>query len=40
VGAFTVGNFPVFGYVRPDVFAAADANHGCNIIGVGREIAW
>jgi methylglutamate dehydrogenase subunit A len=39
VGAFTVDNFPVFDYMRPNVFVAADSNHGYKMIGVGREIA-
>jgi glycine/D-amino acid oxidase-like deaminating enzyme len=38
-GAFTVDNFPVFDYMRPNVFVAADSNHGYKMIGVGREIA-
>jgi glycine/D-amino acid oxidase-like deaminating enzyme len=38
-GAFTVDNFPVFDYVRPNVFVAADSNHGYKMIAVGREIA-
>ncbi len=39
VGAFTIDNFPVFDYVRPNVFVAADSNHGFKMIAVGREIA-
>lgn len=39
VGAFTVDNFPVFDFMRPNVFVAADSNHGYKMIGVGREIA-
>jgi glycine/D-amino acid oxidase-like deaminating enzyme len=39
VGAFTVDNFPVFDYLRPNVFVAADSNHGYKMIAVGREIA-
>ena len=38
-GAFTVDNFPVFDYLRPNVFVAADSNHGYKMIAVGREIA-
>ncbi|HYB27652.1 MAG TPA: FAD-dependent oxidoreductase [Solirubrobacteraceae bacterium] len=38
VGAFTVDNFPVFDYMRPNVFVAADSNHGYKMIAVGREI--
>jgi methylglutamate dehydrogenase subunit A len=39
VGAFTVDNFPVFDYMRPNVFVAADSNHGYKMIAVGREVA-
>jgi glycine/D-amino acid oxidase-like deaminating enzyme len=39
VGAFTVDNFPVFDYMRPNVFVAADSNHGYKMIAVGREIS-
>jgi glycine/D-amino acid oxidase-like deaminating enzyme len=39
VRAFTVDNFPVFHYMRPNVFVAADSNHGYKMIAVGREIA-
>jgi len=39
VGAFTVDNFPVFDYMRPNVFVAADSNHGYKMIAVGQEIA-
>jgi glycine/D-amino acid oxidase-like deaminating enzyme len=39
VGAFTVDNFPVLDYMRPNVFVAADSNHGYKMIAVGREIA-
>ena len=39
VGAFTVDNFPVFDYLRPNVYAILDSNHGYKIIGVGREVA-
>ncbi len=38
-GAFTVDNFPVFDFMRPNVFVAADSNHGYKMIAVGREIA-
>ena len=38
-GAFTVDNFPVFDYMAPNVFVAADSNHGYKMIAVGREIA-
>jgi glycine/D-amino acid oxidase-like deaminating enzyme len=39
VGAFTVDNFPIFDRMRPNVFVAADSNHGYKMIAVGREIA-
>ena len=39
VGAFTVDNFPVFDHMRPNVYVAADSNHGYKMIAVGREIA-
>ena len=39
VGAFTVDNFPVFDYMRPNVYVVADSNHGYKMIGVGREVA-
>jgi glycine/D-amino acid oxidase-like deaminating enzyme len=38
-GAFTADNFPVFDYVRPNVYMIADSNHGYKMIGVGREVA-
>jgi hypothetical protein len=39
VGAFTADNFPVFDYMRPNVFVVADSNHGYKMIAVGREVA-
>ncbi len=39
VGAFTADNFPVFDYMRPNVFVIADSNHGYKMIAVGREVA-
>jgi hypothetical protein len=39
VGAFTADSFPVFDYMRPNVYVAADSNHGYKMIAVGREIA-
>ena len=39
VGAFTADNFPVFDRMRPNVYVAADSNHGYKMIAVGREIA-
>ncbi len=39
VGAFSADNFPVFDHMRPNVFVAADSNHGFKMLAVGREIA-
>src|SRR3712207_1020619 len=39
VGAFTADNFPVFDYMAPNVYVAADSNHGYKMSAVGREIA-
>ena len=39
MGAFTVDNFPVFDYMRPNVYMVLDSNHGYKMIGVGREVA-
>jgi glycine/D-amino acid oxidase-like deaminating enzyme len=39
VGCFTVDSFPVFDYMRPNVYMVADSNHGYKMIGVGREVA-
>ena len=38
-GAFTADNFPVFDFMAPNVYVAADSNHGYKMIAVGREIA-
>jgi glycine/D-amino acid oxidase-like deaminating enzyme len=38
-GAFTADNFPIFDHLRPNVYVAADSNHGYKMIAVGREIA-
>ena len=39
VGAFTADNFPVFDYLRPNLYAILDSNHDYKMIGVGREVA-
>jgi glycine/D-amino acid oxidase-like deaminating enzyme len=39
VGAFTVDNFPVFDYFRPNLYGIFDSNHGYKMIGVGKEVA-
>jgi glycine/D-amino acid oxidase-like deaminating enzyme len=39
VGAFTVDNFPVFDYMKPNVYVIADSNHGYKMIAVGKEVA-
>jgi methylglutamate dehydrogenase subunit A len=38
-GAFAADNFPIFDRMRPNVYVAADSNHGYKMIAVGREIA-
>ncbi len=38
-GAFTADNFPIFDQMLPNVYVAADSNHGYKMIAVGREIA-
>ena len=37
MGAFTVDNFPVFDYVRPNAYGIFDSNHGYKMLGVGRR---
>jgi glycine/D-amino acid oxidase-like deaminating enzyme len=39
IGCFTVDNFPVFDWMRPNVYVIADSNHGYKMIGVGKEVA-
>jgi glycine/D-amino acid oxidase-like deaminating enzyme len=39
VGAFTADNFPVFDYLKPNVYGVLDSNHGYKMLGVGREVA-
>ena len=39
IGCFTVDNFPVFDWMRPNVYVVADSNHGYKMIGVGKEVA-
>jgi glycine/D-amino acid oxidase-like deaminating enzyme len=39
VGAFSPDNFPIFDHMLPNVFVAADSNHGYKMIAVGREVA-
>jgi len=39
MGLFSADSFPVFDYVKPNVFAIADSNHGFKMIAVGREVA-
>jgi glycine/D-amino acid oxidase-like deaminating enzyme len=39
VGSFTADNFPVFDYLKPNVYGVLDSNHGYKMIGVGREVA-
>jgi len=39
VGSFTADNFPVFDFLRPNLYGILDSNHGYKMIGVGREVA-
>ncbi len=39
IGAFTADAFPVFDWMRPNVYVIADSNHGYKMIGVGKEVA-
>jgi glycine/D-amino acid oxidase-like deaminating enzyme len=39
VGCFSADNFPVFDFMRPNVYAIADSNHGFKMIGVGEQVA-
>jgi glycine/D-amino acid oxidase-like deaminating enzyme len=39
IGCFSVDNFPVFDWMRPNVYVIADSNHGFKMIGVGQEVA-
>ena len=39
IGCFTVDNFPVFDWMKPNVYIIADSNHGFKMIGVGKEVA-
>jgi glycine/D-amino acid oxidase-like deaminating enzyme len=39
IGCFTPDNFPVFDWMRPNVYVIADSNHGYKMIGVGKEVA-
>jgi glycine/D-amino acid oxidase-like deaminating enzyme len=39
IGCFTADNFPVFDWMRPNVYVIADSNHGFKMIGVGKEVA-
>ena len=37
--AFSADNFPVFDFMRPNVYVIADSNHGFKMIGVGEQVA-
>ena len=37
VGSFTADNFPVFDYLKPNVYGILDSNHGYKMIGVGKR---
>jgi glycine/D-amino acid oxidase-like deaminating enzyme len=39
VGAFSADNFPIFDFMRPNVYTIADSNHGFKMIGVGEQVA-
>lgn len=39
IGAFSVDNFPVFDFMRPNTYVIADSNHGFKMIGVGELVA-
>jgi glycine/D-amino acid oxidase-like deaminating enzyme len=39
IGAFSADSFPVFDYMKPNVYVIADSNHGYKMIGVGKEVA-
>lgn len=39
IGCFSVDNFPVFDFMRPNAYVIADSNHGFKMIGVGKEVA-
>jgi len=39
VGCFSADNFPVFDFMRPNVYVIADSNHGFKMIGVGEQAA-
>lgn len=39
IGAFSADSFPVFDYMRHNVYIIADSNHGYKMIGVGKEVA-
>ncbi len=39
VGCFSADNFPIFDFMRPNVYVIADSNHGFKMIGVGEQVA-
>ena len=39
IGAFSADSFPVFDYMKSNVYVIADSNHGYKMIGVGKEVA-
>jgi glycine/D-amino acid oxidase-like deaminating enzyme len=39
IGAFSADSFPVFDFMRQNVYVIADSNHGYKMIGVGKEVA-
>ncbi len=39
VGCFTADNYPIFDFVRSNVFMMADSNHGFKLLAAGKETA-
>lgn len=39
VGCFSIDNFPIFEFMRPNVYVIADSNHGFKMIGVDEQVA-
>jgi glycine/D-amino acid oxidase-like deaminating enzyme len=39
IGCFSADNFPIFDFMRPNVYVIADSNHGFKMIGVGEQVA-
>lgn len=39
IGCFSVDNFPIFDFMRPNAYVIADSNHGFKMVAVGKEVA-